>query len=92
MYRLYACYLKLPNELAEIQKLYENLSAPVTEQEACDIEILRFSNCHIICHKAEGSSSEKKTLAKMRNVLTTLNLDKGDSITTLDRKRDGWKK
>lgn len=44
MYTLYACNLKLSPELAEKQKLYENLSAPVTGQEPCGIGVLRCSN------------------------------------------------
>lgn len=69
MYTLYACNLKLSPDLAEKQKLYENLSAPVTGQEPCGIEVLRCSNWHRICHKAESNSGKKKNFAKMRNVL-----------------------
>lgn len=69
MYTLYACNLKLSPDLAEKQKLYENLSAPVTGQEPCGIGVLRCSNWHRICHKAESNSGKKKNFAKMRNVL-----------------------
>lgn len=47
------------SELADIQKVYENLLAPVTEPEPCGIRVLRCSNCHRIGHKAEGNSGKK---------------------------------
>lgn len=47
------------SELAEIQKAYENLLAPVTEPELCGIRVLRCSICHRIGHKAEGNSGKK---------------------------------
>lgn len=47
------------SELAEIQKAYGNLLAPVTEPEPCGIRVLRCSNCHRIGHKVEGNSGKK---------------------------------
>lgn len=46
-------------ELEEINKVYENLLAPVSEPEPCGIRILRCSNCHRIGHRAEGNSGRK---------------------------------
>lgn len=34
---------------------------------------------------------KKKSLAQMRNVLTTLNVEKTAFITTFDRRKDMWK-
>lgn len=75
------------SELADIQKVYENLLAPVTKPEPCGIRVLRCSNCLRIGHKAEGNSG-KKNLAQMINVQTTSNVDKSAFITTFGRRRD----